>query len=192
MTRRCGSSKPAHTPLPCEVMKPQEKRYGRRPRNVTLKTGNGLHKTQQRNGGINRRNVSYRFPQANAGSRNTEHKKEARKHRKRNASTKTMGSKAEYWKISSAKPRAVAKAYQIPPKLNRMIIPFHSAGATSKPSGELSGQPPHENNVKKTEKRMSPEEPEPKTGKPGSNTRARWRHERQLAISTPRDSSTVF
>ena len=66
MVRRCGSSKPTPTPLPCEATKPQVKMLKQKITNGERKSGSGLQKTSA-NGGIDRCE-SYHFPQINEGN----------------------------------------------------------------------------------------------------------------------------
>ena len=91
-----------------------------------------------------------------------------------------------------SKKRARTRYVRNPARARGMDIAPHSVGAMSTPGGELPGKSPQENcEWKPRQNEYPPEESKFKTMKTRSNTRAQRWPERQLATSTPRDSSTL-
>ena len=198
MTRRRGSSQLTPTPLPCRATKPQENAKAK----LHKQTKNGRReKTVQNtpaNSGFDRRE-SYHFPQINEG--NWGQRKKGKRELCKKIETKQMRKRWGRRRKSErprepnpkrSKKRARTRYVRNPARARGMDIAPHSVGAMSTPGGELPGKSPQENcEWKPRQNEYPPEESKFKTMKTRSNTRAQRWPERQLATSTPRDSSTL-
>ena len=112
MTRRCGSSKPIPTPLPCEATKPQEKCEGRKAQTKNGRRGKRYRTLHRMAGSTGARAITFRRLARETGKEKRENGNYAEKIEKK-TTAKTLGSKTEEEsKTSRARPQAVAKAYQ--------------------------------------------------------------------------------
>ena len=150
MTRRCGSSKPSPTPLPCEAnILSRRKNAKAETTNEEHKTGKWVQKTPA-NGGINTLE-RYHFPQISKGNGAREKgRREICTESRNKKNAKTLGSKAEESKTSRANPKRSGKKrtrtrnVQNPTRARGMDIVPHPAWATPKPGGELPEKSPQE------------------------------------------------
>ena len=110
MNRKCDSSQPTLTSLPCEAKKAQVKCHSKKPQTKSGRRAKGYRTLHLMAGPTDARAITSDDKRGKRGQRKG--KTETMQKKQQQHYAKALGSKAKESKTSRAKPQAVAKTYQ--------------------------------------------------------------------------------